>query len=208
MARTKERSFGQVLRDRRRQLDLTQEEVARRIKTSTPYIGHLESAKRHPSDKIVTRLAEVLGLDRRELFFLGESARAGTPQPGARGRREVGVGRFPQRRADKAHPQYYRRRDGNAGTRGAARRSALPPRLHLYTQHGSSRRRQVAGSERLARGVDRWNARSGDPFRLADFVPTTSRCRRADQVNCAMEISVPGSDGRCPPSDYLLAHYR
>ncbi|MGA9725406.1 MAG: helix-turn-helix transcriptional regulator [Candidatus Binatus sp.] len=70
MARLKERSFGQVLRDRRRQLDLTQEEVARRIKTSTPYIGHLESAKRHPSDKIVTRLAEVLGLDRRELFFL------------------------------------------------------------------------------------------------------------------------------------------
>lgn len=70
MARLKERSFGQVLRDRRRQLNLTQEEVARRIKTSTPYIGHLESAKRHPSDKIVTRLAEVLGLDRRELFFL------------------------------------------------------------------------------------------------------------------------------------------
>ena len=70
MPRLKERSFGQVLRDRRRQLDLTQEEVARRIKTSTPYIGHLESAKRHPSDKIVTRLAEVLGLDRRELFFL------------------------------------------------------------------------------------------------------------------------------------------
>ncbi len=70
MARSKERTFGQVIRERRRQLDLTQEEVARRIKTSTPYVGHLESAKRHPSDKIVTRLAEVLGLDRRELFFL------------------------------------------------------------------------------------------------------------------------------------------
>ncbi|HYA34014.1 MAG TPA: helix-turn-helix transcriptional regulator [Candidatus Binataceae bacterium] len=70
MPRTKERSFGQVIRDRRRQLDLTQEEVARRIKTSTPYVGHLESGKRHPSDKIVSRLAEVLGLDRRELFFL------------------------------------------------------------------------------------------------------------------------------------------
>jgi len=70
MARVKERSFGQVLRERRRQLDLTQEEVARRIKTSTPYIGHLEASKRHPSDRIVTRLAEVLGLDRRELFFL------------------------------------------------------------------------------------------------------------------------------------------
>jgi len=70
MARIKERSFGQIIRDRRRQLDLTQEEVARRIKTSTPYVGHLESGKRHPSDKIVTRLAEVLGLDRREMFFL------------------------------------------------------------------------------------------------------------------------------------------
>src|SRR5215471_12172231 len=70
MPRSRERTFGQVIRERRRQLDLTQEEVARRIKTSTPYVGHLESAKRHPSDKIVTRLAEVLGLDRRELFFL------------------------------------------------------------------------------------------------------------------------------------------
>lgn len=70
MARNKERNFGQVIRDRRRQLDLTQEDVARRIKTSTPYVGHLESGKRHPSDKIVSRLAEVLGLDRRELFFL------------------------------------------------------------------------------------------------------------------------------------------
>jgi transcriptional regulator with XRE-family HTH domain len=70
MPRSKERNFGQVIRERRRQLDLTQEEVAHRIKTSTPYVGHLESGKRHPSDKIVTRLAEVLGLDRRELFFL------------------------------------------------------------------------------------------------------------------------------------------
>src|SRR6266403_4066479 len=70
MPRSKERNFGQVIRERRRQLDLTQEEVAHRIKTSTPYVGHLESGKRHPSDKIVARLAEVLGLDNRELFFL------------------------------------------------------------------------------------------------------------------------------------------
>ncbi|HEY6418696.1 MAG TPA: helix-turn-helix transcriptional regulator [Candidatus Binataceae bacterium] len=70
MARTKERSFGQIIRERRRTLDLTQEEVARRIKTSIPYVGHLESGKRHPSDKVVARLAEVLGLDRRDLFFL------------------------------------------------------------------------------------------------------------------------------------------
>ncbi len=70
MAKRRERNFGQVIRDRRRQLDLTQQEIARRIKTSTPYVGHLESSKRHPSDKVLSRLAEVLGLNRRELFFL------------------------------------------------------------------------------------------------------------------------------------------
>jgi DNA-binding transcriptional regulator YiaG len=43
MARRKERSFGQVIGERRRQLDLTQQEVARRIRTSTVYISHLES---------------------------------------------------------------------------------------------------------------------------------------------------------------------
>src|ERR1700686_2530231 len=64
------RQFGQVIPPRRRQLELTQQEIAPRIKTSAPYVGHLESGKRHPSDKIVTRLAEVLGLDRRDLFFL------------------------------------------------------------------------------------------------------------------------------------------
>ncbi len=51
-------------------MNLTQDEVAARIKISTPYIGHLESGKRHPSDKIVTKLGEVLGLDNREIFFL------------------------------------------------------------------------------------------------------------------------------------------
>jgi transcriptional regulator with XRE-family HTH domain len=70
MTRKQEHSFGQVIRERRRQLDLTQQQVARRIKTSTPYVGHLESGKRHPSDKIIRRLAETLGLERRDLFFL------------------------------------------------------------------------------------------------------------------------------------------
>jgi transcriptional regulator with XRE-family HTH domain len=68
--RTKEPNFGEVIRSRRRELNLTQHEVASRIKTSTPYVGHLEAGKRHPSDKIVTRLAELLGFDNRELFFL------------------------------------------------------------------------------------------------------------------------------------------
>ena len=62
--------FGDAIRAKRRELDLTQDELAARIKISTPYIGHLESGKRHPSDKIVTKLADALGLDNRELFLL------------------------------------------------------------------------------------------------------------------------------------------
>ena len=70
MIGSQQSSFGQVIRERRRQRSLTQAEVARRIKTSVPYVGHLESGKRCPSNKIVARLAEVLGLDGRELFLL------------------------------------------------------------------------------------------------------------------------------------------
>ena len=77
--------FGQMVRDRRRQLELTQEELARRILTSTPYIGHIESGKRHPSDEILTRLADVLGFDRRELFFVANPTTRAmlTPKPHA-----------------------------------------------------------------------------------------------------------------------------
>lgn len=70
MAKAIQRTFGAVIRERRRQLDLTQDEVGKRIKTSTPYIGHLESGKRHPSERVIARLSEVLGLESRELFFL------------------------------------------------------------------------------------------------------------------------------------------
>jgi transcriptional regulator with XRE-family HTH domain len=70
MANAKTRSFGLVIREHRRQLELTQEEVAQRIKTSVPYIGHLESGKRHPSPKVVVKLSAALGLDAGELFLL------------------------------------------------------------------------------------------------------------------------------------------
>src|SRR5277367_794410 len=74
---TENYGLGQRIRDRRRQLELTQEDVARRVETSTPYIGHIESGKRHPSDEVLSRLADVLGFDRRELFFLANpNARA------------------------------------------------------------------------------------------------------------------------------------
>ncbi len=63
-------AFAQHIRSRRRALDLTQEEIAQRIGTTTPYVGHMEAGKRHPSEKVVVKLADALGLDRGELFLL------------------------------------------------------------------------------------------------------------------------------------------
>lgn len=67
---TDSKGFAQIIRERRRHLDLTQQDVANRIGTSVAYIAHLEADRRHPSEKVVVSLAEVLGLDPRELFFL------------------------------------------------------------------------------------------------------------------------------------------
>jgi transcriptional regulator with XRE-family HTH domain len=70
MAHANTRSFGTVVRESRLKLGLTQAEVARRIKTSAPYIGHLEAGSRRPSEKIVVKLSAALGLDAGELFLL------------------------------------------------------------------------------------------------------------------------------------------
>ncbi|MGO9061201.1 MAG: helix-turn-helix transcriptional regulator [Candidatus Binataceae bacterium] len=62
--------LSKVIRDRRRALDLTQEELASRIGVSTAYVGHLETARRQPSEPVLLKLVNVLGFDYRELFLL------------------------------------------------------------------------------------------------------------------------------------------
>ena len=81
MAKGRDRNFGQVIHTRRRRLGITQQEVARRIKTSVPYVGHLESGKRIPSDKVLRRLAQVLELDRGELVILVYPSAVDLPSP-------------------------------------------------------------------------------------------------------------------------------
>jgi transcriptional regulator with XRE-family HTH domain len=59
-----------ILRRRRRQLDLTQQEIARRVGVRANYVGYLERDMRRPSTNVLVKLAKVLDLDREELFFL------------------------------------------------------------------------------------------------------------------------------------------
>ena len=74
--------FGSTIRDRRRQLYLTQEELSHLINTSVSYISNLEGGRRRASEKVVMKLAEVLGLDAHELLLfaipkIGPQPRAG-----------------------------------------------------------------------------------------------------------------------------------
>ena len=62
--------LGRLIRERRRLLNLTQEELARRIRVSMPFVGHLETGHRRPSEKTIAKLAKVLGLNQQELFLL------------------------------------------------------------------------------------------------------------------------------------------
>ena len=63
-------TLGYVIRRRRRQLDVTQQEVARRVGVRANYIGYLERDMRRPSTNVLLKLAKVLDLDREELFFM------------------------------------------------------------------------------------------------------------------------------------------
>ena len=65
-----EKSFGRVIEDRRRELSLTQEMVAKKVGVKANYIGYLERGMRHPSQKVVEKLSSALKLDSQDLYLL------------------------------------------------------------------------------------------------------------------------------------------
>jgi transcriptional regulator with XRE-family HTH domain len=79
-------TLGTILRRRRRQLELTQQHVARKVGVRANYVGYLERDMRRPSTAVLVKLASVLDLDREELFFLAhpnvrEFIRTKAPNP-------------------------------------------------------------------------------------------------------------------------------
>jgi len=77
-------SFGYWVRRRRKALDLTQDELARRADCSLGAIRKLESDERRPSREIAERLAEVLKVPAEERAAFLQVART-----------ELSVGRLP-----------------------------------------------------------------------------------------------------------------
>jgi transcriptional regulator with XRE-family HTH domain len=64
-----EKNFGRIIEDRRRELGLTQEMVAKKVGVKANYIGYLERGMRHPSQKVVERLSGALKLDPQGLYL-------------------------------------------------------------------------------------------------------------------------------------------
>src|SRR5258708_39923514 len=91
-------SFGDWLRQRRLELDLTREDFARRVGCSTITLRKLEAEERRPSRQMAERLAEVLNVTPEDrpnflLFTRGDpfSAPPSAAYPGPTAPPTVGV---------------------------------------------------------------------------------------------------------------------
>jgi transcriptional regulator with XRE-family HTH domain len=61
--------FGKAIRRRRRELDLSQEELAERAELHQTYISDVERGGRNPSLENVEKLANALGISIARLFI-------------------------------------------------------------------------------------------------------------------------------------------
>lgn len=66
-ATARQRLFGDRVRARRQDLEITQEDLAHRAGINRTYIGSLESGQRNPSLDTIARLALALETDAAEL---------------------------------------------------------------------------------------------------------------------------------------------
>ena len=62
--------FGEMIRNRREGLSLTQRSLAQKLGVEASYIAFIESGRRKPSLKLIGRLADTLGLERQQLLVL------------------------------------------------------------------------------------------------------------------------------------------
>jgi transcriptional regulator with XRE-family HTH domain len=66
----KKKSLGQVLKGQREILGLTQRELAAKLDVKASHVAYLEKDRRRPSLGLVSRIANVLGLEKEALFLL------------------------------------------------------------------------------------------------------------------------------------------
>src|SRR5271155_869194 len=76
------KTLGEVLKDRRTMLRLTQRELALKVGLKPSHVAYLEKNRSRPSLGLLSRVADVLGLPKESLFVLAHpeaSSLLGTP---------------------------------------------------------------------------------------------------------------------------------
>lgn len=66
----KKRTLGEVIKERREAMGLTQRELAAKLAVKASHVAYLENGRRRPSLSLLGRLADVLGLEKEPLFLL------------------------------------------------------------------------------------------------------------------------------------------
>jgi transcriptional regulator with XRE-family HTH domain len=66
----KKKTLGQVLRSQRANMKLTQRVLAQRLNVKPSHVAYLETDQRRPSLALLSRIADVLGLEKEPLFLL------------------------------------------------------------------------------------------------------------------------------------------
>jgi transcriptional regulator with XRE-family HTH domain len=66
----KKKTLGEVLKERREAMDLTQRELAAKLGVKASHVAYLENGRRRPSLSLLRRLGDVLGLETEPLFLL------------------------------------------------------------------------------------------------------------------------------------------
>lgn len=66
----KKKTLGPVLKRQREALAITQRELARRLNVKPSHVAYLENDRRRPSLGLLSRIAEVMGLEKEPLFLL------------------------------------------------------------------------------------------------------------------------------------------
>ena len=61
---------GALIREARNSLKLTQRDLAAMVGVKASHIAYIEADQRNPSLHLLSRLADTLGLNRRELLFM------------------------------------------------------------------------------------------------------------------------------------------
>jgi len=61
--------FGDTIRRRRVERQMTQKDVAQRLKVAQNFVTYLENGQRKPTDEMIKKLAKILSLPNDQLYF-------------------------------------------------------------------------------------------------------------------------------------------